>query len=155
MNAQEFTFLFERDLKELKKEIQSYVTEEALWVQIPGTINAGGNLCQHLIGNLRTYIGHALGDFLYVRDRTAEFSARVFTRETLVLEIDLLLEMLPGILQKLTPDQWSAGYPRDILVIDEPQSHRLVLMHLAMHLAWHRGQINYHRRIVNQQYDPE
>jgi hypothetical protein len=155
MNAQELTFLFKRDLTELKMEILAYATEEALWVQIPGTINTGGNLCQHLIGNLRTYIGQALGDFPYVRNRPAEFSARVFTRETLVSEIDALLEMLPGILHKLTPDQWSAGYPRDILVIAEPQSHRLVLMHLAMHLAWHRGQINYHRRIVNKQYDPE
>lgn len=144
-----FDFLYRRDLKKLKNEIAAYTSEDSLWVQIPGTINSGGNICQHLIGNLRTYIGLPIGGYAYVRDRDAEFSSRLFSKEELLNELDVLLEIIPGSITKLSDEALSHEYPHDILTISAEQSYNLVLTHLAMHLAWHTGQINYHRRIVN------
>jgi len=149
MKLQEFVFLYRRDLNRLKKEISSYLTEESLWVRLPGTINPGGNICQHLIGNLRTYIGLELGEFPYVRDRDAEFDSRLFTREQLLLEIDVLQEVIPESILKMNEKQLTEEYPHDVVEIHSEQSYGFVLMHLHQHLAWHTGQINYHRRIVD------
>lgn len=153
MNKEDYIFLYQRDLKKLKAEILAYKEEDQLWVKIPGTINSGGNLAQHLIGNLRTYIGLELGGFQYVRDREAEFSSRLFSKSRLLEEIDFLLEIIPESIMTLSKDQVVAEYSQDILSIHEPQSVGLVLTHLAMHLAYHTGQINYHRRITNKQFD--
>ena len=149
MNKEDFIFLYQRDLKKLRVEIAAYGEEDLLWAQIPGTINSGGNLCQHLIGNLRTYIGLELGHFPYIRNREAEFSSRLFNKSQLLTEVDVLLELIPESLMKLTESQLSAEYPRDVLTLHESQSVSFVLTHLAMHLAYHTGQINYHRRITN------
>lgn len=149
MEISVFDFLYSRDLKKLKSEIMAYTSEDSLWVKIPGTINSGGNICQHLIGNLRTYIGLPIGGYPYVRDRDAEFSARLFSQEELVNELDILLEIIPDSIRQLSDGRLSDEYPHDILTINATQNYSLVLTHLAMHLAWHTGQINYHRRIVN------
>lgn len=153
MNKEDYIFLYQRGLKKLKAEISAYKEEDQLWVKIPGTINSGGNLAQHLIGNLRTYIGLEIGSIPYVRDREAEFSARLFTQSQLLEEIDFLFGIISESLMNLTKDQISEEYPRHILSIHEPQSVGMVLTHLAMHLAYHTGQINYHRRITNEQFD--
>ncbi|MEO6684321.1 MAG: DUF1572 family protein [Dyadobacter sp.] len=152
MDKEDYIFLYQRDLQKLKAEIFAYKEEDQLWVKIPGTINSGGNLAQHLIGNLRTYIGLALGHFPYVRNREAEFSSRLFTQSQLLEEVDYLIEIIPESLISLTTDQISEEYPQDILSIQQPQNVGLVLTHLAMHLAYHTGQINYHRRITNEQF---
>jgi len=148
MSINEYVFLYTRDLKRLKNEILAYPTEESLWVKIPGTINSGGVICQHLIGNLRTYIGLPIGNFHYVRDREAEFSARLFSKETLLQQVDLLLEIIPDSIGRLSDNDLSGEYPHEILTVNPVQSYSLVLSHLVMHLSWHTGQINYHRRIV-------
>jgi hypothetical protein len=149
MDIVALNFLYSRDLNKLKNEVLAYATEDSLWVKIPGTINSGGNICQHLIGNLRTYIGLPLGGYPYVRDRNAEFSARLFSKDGLVKEVELLLDIIPESIRQLSDKRLSEEYPHEILTINTTQSYGLVLTHLAMHLAWHTGQINYHRRIVS------
>ena len=153
MNIEDYTFLYARDLKKLRAEIDAYTDHESLWVKIPGTINSGGNICQHLIGNLKTYIGLALGQFPYIRDREAEFVSRLFSKSQLLAEVDYLNGIITESLMNLTESQLGAEYPKDILSIHNPQSVRLVLTHLSMHLAYHTGQINYHRRISNNNFD--
>ena len=153
MNKEDYIFLYQRDLKKLKAEIAAYNDEDSLWKKIPGTINSGGNLCQHLIGNLKTYIGLQLGNFPYVRNREAEFSARLFSKAQLLNELDILLVIIPESIRKLSENQLDAEYPHAVLIIHESQSIGLVLTHLAMHLAYHTGQINYHRR-TNEFYNP-
>lgn len=148
MKLEEYVFLYRRDLQRLKTEIAAYLTDESLWVKLPGTINPGGNICQHIIGNLRTYIGVQIGAFAYTRDRDAEFNARLFTKEQLLQEIDYLLEIIPASILKLTEDQLADEYPHEVVRIHSEQSYGFILMHLYQHLAWHTGQINYHRRIV-------
>ncbi|GLU52338.1 DUF1572 family protein [Dyadobacter frigoris] len=153
MNKADYIFLYQRDLKKLRAEIFAYHEEDLLWIKLPGTLNSGGNLSQHLIGNLRTYIGLTLGHFPYVRDREAEFSSRLFSKSQLLEELDFLLEIIPESLMKLTESRFSEEYPHDILSISESQSVGLVLTHLSMHLAYHTGQINYHRRITHEKFD--
>jgi hypothetical protein len=149
MNKDAYITLFVRDLKKLRAEIEHYPSEESLWVPLPGTINTGGNLCQHLIGNLRTYVTLTLGGIAYVRNREAEFSERVFTKEQLLKEIDWLLEWIPDTLKALEANAWEEEYPREVLNMFPEQSVSMILQHLLTHLAYHTGQINYHRRWVS------
>ena len=41
--------LFDRDLKKLKQEIESYNDESVLWKTEKAIQNSGGNLCLHII----------------------------------------------------------------------------------------------------------
>ncbi|WP_026632880.1 DUF1572 family protein [Dyadobacter alkalitolerans] len=141
--------LFERDLKKLRDEIQLYPSDNSLWVQLPGTINTGGNLCQHLIGNLRTYVGLALGQVHYVRNRDAEFTERLFTQTALLDELNQLLPIVVKSVGSLSEAQLEAEYPRTVLDMFTNQTTALVLTHLLTHLSYHLGQINYHRRWIS------
>ncbi|MCF0063491.1 DUF1572 domain-containing protein [Dyadobacter chenwenxiniae] len=148
MEKEIITLLFERDLKKLREEIEKYPTEDSLWVQLPGTINTGGNLCQHLIGNLSTYVGLTLGNVPYVRNRDAEFARRLFTKTELIGELDKLLPVVVKSVSDLSDTQLASGYPRNVLDMFENQTTALVLIHLLTHLSYHLGQINYHRRWI-------
>ena len=141
--------LFERDLKKLRDEIAAYPSEDSLWAPLPGTINTGGNLCQHLIGNQRTYVGLTLGNVGYVRNRDAEFAARYFTQNELVAEVENVSEIVIRSINTLSENQLKAEYPREVLDMFVSQSIELILTHLSTHLAYHLGQINYHRRWVS------
>lgn len=150
MNSRIFITLFSRDLKRLRKEIEQYHSESSLWVQLPGTINPGGNLCQHLIGNLRTYVGLTLGGHAYVRDRDAEFGQRTFTQMQMLAELDQLHEVVISTLETLDEQKMEEPYPREVVNLFPEQTVRLVLTHLLAHLSWHLGHINYHRRWITQ-----
>jgi hypothetical protein len=61
------------DLTKLKTEIESYSNESKLWI-ISGEIkNSAGNLCLHINGNLKHFIGAILGKSGFIRDRESEF----------------------------------------------------------------------------------
>ena len=47
--------IFDRDLNKLKIEISSYESESSLWLIEKDIKNSGGNLCLHLIGNLKQF----------------------------------------------------------------------------------------------------
>lgn len=141
--------LFKRDLTKLRNEIEMYPSDESLWMRLPGTINSGGNLCQHLIGNLRTYVGLTLGNVSYVRDRDAEFALRMFTQTELLAEVENLLTIVMESVAGLSENQLKAEFPRAVLDMFPEQSTALILMHLLTHLSYHLGQINYHRRWVS------
>ncbi|WP_311136525.1 hypothetical protein [Hymenobacter cellulosilyticus] len=49
--------LFGRDLNRLHQEITQYQDEACIWHTEKAITNSAGNLCLHLVGNLRTYIG--------------------------------------------------------------------------------------------------
>jgi hypothetical protein len=149
MLQQIYISLFTRDLEKLRSEVASYPDEESLWVPLPGTTNSGGNLTQHLIGNLRTYVGLALGNHAYVRDREAEFTRRTFTKVQLLAELGDLLPVVQDTVSNLSDDQLSGDYPRNALDMFPEQSFALILQHLLTHLSYHLGQINYHRRWVS------
>jgi hypothetical protein len=148
MIKQTLITLFARDISKLRSEIAGYPDAESLWAKLPGTSNSGGNLCQHLIGNLRTYVGLTLGAVTYVRDRDAEFSKRIFSQTDLLQELDHLEVIVQNSLEQLDEEKLYTEYPREVLDMFPEQTILLVLQHLLTHLSYHLGQINYHRRWV-------
>jgi uncharacterized damage-inducible protein DinB len=140
-------FLFERDLNKLKEEIELYRNEEKLWVVDQNISNSAGNLCLHLIGNLKTYIGAELGKTGYIRQRDLEFSQKNIPRTDLLNAIEETKEIVLNTLSKLTEEDLEKEYT---LVKNYPfKTTYHLLIHLTVHLGYHLGQINYHRRLLD------
>ena len=140
--------LFERDLKKLKSEIESYQNESNIWKTDKSISNSAGNLCLHIIGNLNWFVGAQFGNTGYIRQRELEFSLKNIPRVDLLKEVDKTMLMLDKALLKVTNDQLEAEYP--ILVFQQKTSTYYFLIHLTTHLAYHLGQINYHRRLLGE-----
>ena len=68
-NKNEIANFYERDIRKLIDEINSFKNEENLW-RTSGTIkNSAGNLALHIIGGLSYLIGATLSHTGYVRNR--------------------------------------------------------------------------------------
>jgi uncharacterized damage-inducible protein DinB len=139
--------IFKRELLKLKTEIESYHQESNLWRIEKSIANSGGNLCLHLIGNLNTYIGATLGQTGYGRNRDAEFTLKNIPREDLIKKIEATIQVIDKVLPTITREQLDKEYP--MIVLKEPTSTEFFLVHLATHLTYHLGQINYHRRLID------
>lgn len=139
--------LFKRDLNKLKVEIELYKDEINLWLIHKDVTNCAGNLCLHLVGNLNAFIGAELGDTGYIRQRELEFSLKDVPRVELIKKVDDTIIMVENILNKLTPDDLEKDFPID--VFKEKMTTEFFLVHLSTHLAYHLGQINYHRRLLD------
>ncbi|MEH3112041.1 DUF1572 family protein [Pedobacter terrae] len=140
--------LFNRDLSKLKSEIEAYQNEENLWRIGHGIANPAGNLCLHLVGNLNTYIGAVLGGTNYVRNRELEFSLKDIPRQELINMIEATITVVSETLGNMSQEQMDNEYP--ILVFEEKTATEFFLVHLTTHLAYHLGQINYHRRLLDE-----
>lgn len=139
--------IFSRDLTKLKQEIESYQDEKTIWTTEKGITNSAGNLCLHLIGNLNTFIGAELGKTNYVRNRELEFSLKDVPRDELIQKIQETKILVESILEKMTEEQLEQDYP--IVVFESKNTTAFFLVHLTTHLAYHLGQINYHRRLLD------
>ncbi len=139
--------LFTRDLNKLKLEIESYKNESTIWHIEKDIANSAGNLTLHLIGNLNTFIGAEIGKSGYIRNRELEFSLKNIPRSELISNIEMTLKIVEQALDTITDDQLHSEYP--LLVFKEKTSTEFFLVHLATHLAYHLGQINYHRRLLD------
>ncbi len=137
--------LFERDLKRLKTEVDAHHSETALWLVKGDIKNSAGNLCLHLVGNLKHFIGAILGNSAYVRNRDLEFNARNVPRAEIALMIDETTKVVTSTLPGLSDDELAAPYP--IEVFGKEMTTAFFLIHLHSHLNYHLGQINYHRRL--------
>lgn len=147
MLTETLKLLFERDLKKLRVEIEAYKTEKNIWQVEKNIKNSAGNLCLHIIGNLNWYVGAQLGATGYIRHRELEFSSTNIPKDDLLLEIDKTRSVLNNTLDKITSSQLELEYP--ILVFDKKTTTYYFLIHLTTHLAYHLGQINYHRRLID------
>ena len=139
--------IFSRDLLKLKTEIELYKDEKNIWATDKNIANSGGNLCLHLIGNLNSYIGREIGKTDYVRNRELEFTQKDVARTELINKIDDTVAVVQNALSKLTEQELNKEYP--LLVFDKKTSTEYFLVHLAAHLSYHLGQINYHRRLLD------
>ncbi|MCG8326530.1 MAG: DinB family protein [Chitinophagales bacterium] len=139
--------LFNRDLNKLKEEIESYGDERNMWEVSREISNSAGNLCLHLIGNLNTYIGAEIGKNGYIRQRDLEFSLKNIPRAELIAKIGQTKIEVDAALNLLTDEQLKEEY--SAAVFKENVSTEYVLVHLVTHLAYHLGQINYHRRLLD------
>lgn len=138
--------LFNRDLKRLITEIEQYNIEADIWKVKGQIINSAGNLCLHLVGNLNTYIGKELGKTDYIRNREFEFSSKNVPRQELIKKVENTIEIINQTLNNLDENFLATEYP--ILVFDNKTSIEYLLVHLTTHLTYHLGQINYHRRLI-------
>lgn len=139
--------LFKRDLNKLIEEIDLYKDDTNLW-EIDGLVtNSAGNLCLHLIGNLNHFIGAILGDTGYIRQRELEFSLKDVPKSELINQIKKTIEVVENTLNTLTVADLIKDYK--VQVFKEAMTTEYFLIHLTMHLAYHLGQINYHRRLLD------
>ena len=65
----------------------------------------------------------------------------------LIEDIEKLKIVIATTLDTVTEEQLESEYP--ILVFEKKTSTLYFLIHLATHLAYHLGQINYHRRLLD------
>ncbi len=135
-----------RELVSVRKEVEAYADDADLWRAAPGIVNPGGTLALHLAGNLQHFVGAVLGGTGYQRDRDAEFSARNVPRADVLKEIDAAIATVEGTLGRLSPDDLAREYPLAIGKVRVETGEFLI--HLQSHLAYHLGQIDYHRRLV-------
>lgn len=138
--------MFERDLNALHKEISAYQSDSSMWKVVPGISNSGGNLCLHLIGNLKWFVGAQLGNTGYIRQRTLEFSAKDVPRDEMLREIDETRDMVVRVMGQVRSETIEAPFPIEVFGYEMTTGY--FLTHLVTHLAYHLGQINYHRRIL-------
>lgn len=144
--ARDAAALLLRDLRCLRREIDAYPDDASLWREMPGLTNTGGTLALHVTGNLQHYVGAVLGGTGYVRDRPAEFARRDVPRAELLERIDTTCAVIEATLPALPAARLDETYPEPVA------GHHVrtgeLLFHLATHLTYHLGQIDYHRRAV-------
>jgi hypothetical protein len=139
--------LFNRDLNQLKAEIELYQNENKIWHIENGIANSAGNLCLHLVGNLNTYIGAEFGKTGYNRNRPLEFSLKNVPRGELINKIEETIVVVNNGLNNISEEELKMEFP--LLVFETKTSTEFMLLHLTTHLAYHLGQINYHRRLLD------
>ena len=147
MLIQTLQSLFKRDLLKLRSEIEMYRDEQVIWSTEQQIPNSAGNLVLHLVGNLNTFIGAELGKSGYIRNRDLEFSLKDIPRAELIHKIDATIEVVQAALASLTDADLDKEYP--IVVFADKMSVAYFLVHLATHLSYHLGQVNYHRRLLD------
>lgn len=146
MSASLVASLMSRELRTMRRELEAYPDERQIWQALPGLPNTGGTLALHAAGNLQHFVGAVLGETGYVRDRDAEFARRDVRRDELLRELDRAIGVVETVLPGLPAARLADWYPL-------PVAKRRVrtdefLVHLAVHLAYHLGQLDYHRRAV-------
>lgn len=135
-----------RELAAMRRSIEAYPDDASVWAHRPGLPNSAGTLVLHVAGNLQHFIGTVLGDTGYQRDRPAEFARRDVPRSELLGELWATAAAVERALPTLPEERLAEPYPETL------GGHRLstgaFLVHLAAHLAYHLGQLDYHRRVV-------
>lgn len=139
--------IYRRDLLKLKTEIESYSDETKLWLISADIKNSAGNLSMHINGNLKHFVGAILGKSGYVRDRNSEFTLKNIPRDELLKSTHETLETVTRTINSLSEESLSENYP--IPFTDKTVTTGFLLIHLAAHLNYHLGQINYHRRLFD------
>ena len=135
-----------RELAAVRRSVEAYPDDASVWAERAGLPNSGGTLVLHLAGNLQHYVGAVLGASGYRRDRDAEFARRDVPRAALLAEVAAAQTAIERTFPTLPDSTLDEPYPEAI------GGHRLAtdafLVHLAAHLAYHLGQLDYHRRVV-------
>jgi len=137
-----------RDLTKIQAELGLYEDEKLIWKTTDSILNSAGNLALHIAGNLQHFIGSVLGDNGYVRQRELEFSSKDIPVTDVIEELDRTKMAVSSTLDKLNEQDLSKSFP--VNVFGHEMTTELFLLHLLSHTSYHLGQINYHRRLLNQ-----
>lgn len=149
--AADLLTLYRRDLRCFIREVAAFPDDATLWHTLPGLSNSAGNLALHVAGNLRHFVGGALGHTGYQRDREGEFAQREGNRTTVIEALQTALAEVELGLAAVTTESLEAPYPQ-VVMGHQPRT-RLFLIHLSTHLAFHLGQAGYLRRVLTGQAD--
>ena len=142
----ELEALYLREVAALERELDLYPDDSSIWKELPGLPNPAGTLFLHLSGSLQYFFGAVLGKSGYVRDRAAEFSRRGVSRDEIKQELSRAKQGISAAFANLTEDMLGQVFP--VQYADAKLSTQLTLLQFLSHLAYHLGQIDYHRRIV-------
>ena len=140
--------IYGRDILKIKNEITAYKDESSLWITGGNINNSAGNLCLHLIGNLNHFIGAVLGKNGYIRKRDDEFELRNIPLKVLIDEIEKVRDLVLKTLASMEEKDFTLDFPEK--KHDKMLRTDFMLFHLLAHLNYHIGQINYHRRLLEQ-----
>ena len=143
---EELRRLYLREIATLERELDLYPDEASVWKELPGLPNPGGTLFLHLAGSLQHFFGATLGGTGYVRDRAAEFTKRDSPRSEIKRELSSARQGVLAGFANLAEEHLTQSFP--VVFADEAFSTRLTLLQFSSHLAYHLGQIDYHRRAV-------
>jgi len=88
-----------------------------------------------------------LGNSGYIRNRDAEFSKKNVPIRELVAEIELTIKVVQKTLQELKEEDLQKTYPINVFCYEMTTEY--LLTNMAAHLNYHLGQINYHRRLLD------
>jgi uncharacterized damage-inducible protein DinB len=138
--------IIDRDLTVLENEIALYPSDQLVWATTGAIKNSAGNLSLHLCGNLQHYIGAVLGHSGYIRNRDNEFAAHGIPKIELLNEIRKTKNSVALALGSLQQNVLTMPYPEEVFKV--PMTTEYFLIHLTSHLGYHLGQINYHRRMI-------
>lgn len=146
MLLEDLEALYLREVATLGRELDLYPDEGSVWKELPGLPNPAGTLFLHLAGSLQHFFGAVLGKTGYMRDRAAEFSRRDVSRSEIRQELSRAQQGVQAGFANLTEDRLEEAFP--VIFADAELSTRLTLLQFLSHLAYHLGQIDYHRRAV-------
>lgn len=144
--AADVAALLDRELRTLRREVEAYSDERQLWQEVPGMPNTGGTLALHLAGNLQHYVGARWAGTGYVRDRDAEFARRDVPRAEIVAEIERARTAVAAGLANVDDAVLASEYPE--IITNARLRAGEYIVHLALHFAYHLGQLDMHRRVV-------
>ena len=139
-------FVLLREIESVRASVEAYPDDASLWKPMPGISNVGGTLVLHIAGNLRHFLGNVLGGVPYTRDRDAEFSNRTATKAELVRIVNETRDSVAATIPKLSNELLAKPFP--LPIAGRTVSTADFVVHLATHLAYHLGQLDYHRRFV-------
>ena len=148
MLLNELKMVYLREVSTLERELELYPDDTSVWTELPGLPNSAGSLFLHRAGILQHFFGATLGKTGYIRDRQREFSRRDLPRSELRQELAGARHGVMAAFGQMNERDLERPFP--VIFADVEFSVRLTLIQFQSHLAYHLGQIDYHRRTVTQ-----
>jgi hypothetical protein len=146
MLLEDLKMLYLREIATLERELKLYPDDASVWKELPGLPNSAGTLFLHLAGSLQHFFGTTFGETGYVRNRETEFTRRNVPHSDIKHELANAKRGVQAAFESLTEDKLEQIFP--VQFADAEYSTRLTLLQFLSHLAFHLGQIDYHRRVV-------
>ena len=149
--TQAISTILVRDLNKVIAELNLFTHESNIWV-VDGTIsNSAGNLALHISGAISHFVGAVLGNDGYIRNRESEFTVKNLSKEEVLGKVRDAAATASRVLPSISEDELDLPFPEKIG--NRELTIRFFLIHFVGHVNYHLGQINYHRRLIDNQHE--
>ena len=123
------------------RDLAAPLTNDQFWSKPFSFGNSFGHLVLHLTGNLNHYIGSAIAETGYVRDRPREFTdSAPPAKDEVLRKFNETIEMVRRTIRAQSADDWSKSYSAS--GADAKDRFEMVLQ-CATHFDHHVGQLMY------------